>query len=149
MCQDPGENYVGSPANMRTNQCAKAFVGPITELAILPAAQETVLQGRLLQKLVLNLSVAPAARHFPNELQLQIMQSEFLFTCFVWNSALRGVHGSCGGWAVLRVRAECLLPFPSTPSTRMSSFLGDTCQDQCRGGDKPLPCEKACLMSRE
>lgn len=34
---------------MQLNKCAKAFVGPITKLAILTAAQETVLQGKLLK----------------------------------------------------------------------------------------------------
>lgn len=72
MCQDPDESYVASPANMRPNECAKAFVGPIKELAILPAAQATVLQGRFFKKLVPNLLLAPAAWHFPNELQVQI-----------------------------------------------------------------------------
>lgn len=35
---------------MRPNECAKAFVSPITQLAILPEAQTTALQGRLLKK---------------------------------------------------------------------------------------------------
>lgn len=66
---------------MRLNKCAKAFVGPITELAILTAAQETVLQGKLLKKLVLNISVAPVAGHFQNELQVHIRKFEFLIIC--------------------------------------------------------------------
>lgn len=81
MGQDPDESYVWSPANMRPNERAKAFVGPITQLAILPAAQATVLQGRLLKNLVPNLSVALAVWHFPNELQVQIRPFEVLFTC--------------------------------------------------------------------
>lgn len=40
-------------------------------------------------------------------------------------------------------------PFLTLPPPGLSSFLGDACQDQCRRGDKPLPCKKACLMSHE
>lgn len=66
---------------MQLNKCAKAFVGPITDLAILTAAQETVLQGKLLKNLVLNFSVAPAAGHFQKELQVPIRKFEILIIC--------------------------------------------------------------------
>lgn len=81
VCQDPDESYVGNPANMRPNQCTKAFGDPITELVIFPAAQTMALQGRLQKKpLVPNLSVAAAVWYFPNELQVQVTPFEFFFT---------------------------------------------------------------------
>lgn len=61
---------------MKANECTRAFVGPITEPGILPAAQ-AVLQGRSFKKLILNLPVAPETWHFTNELQMQIRPFEF------------------------------------------------------------------------
>lgn len=66
---------------MKTNKCARAFVGPITESVILPAAQ-AVLKGRLFKKLVPNLSVAPEMWQFTNDLQMQIRPFELFFTHF-------------------------------------------------------------------
>lgn len=75
---------------MRPNECGKAFVASITQLVILKATQAMVLQGRLLEDQVLNLSVALAVWHFPDELQVQVRLLEFLYLPCTLHEILRG-----------------------------------------------------------